>query len=255
MKKFILLLALCLCGVSFLTNNTRAQEAEKPTLFLVMEEFVAPADMAQFRKVQSHALEVFDQLELGFKFATYQTNQNSFYWAMPLTSFASIDELFVKMTENHKAFEEIGYSPEDEFRDLSTISQFVVRWNEELSNPDKDADNEEDDGFYEWTFMHLKSGHEKEATEATKKYLEFYQSIEENFPWDIYEVVLGDKTPCWILETSAKNEATLRQLESELNEKYGKDFQKLWQNFVQHVNTLETKKGWYLPGWSRFGDE
>lgn len=82
--------------------------------------------------------------------------------------------------------------------------------------------------------------------------MEFYDNIEENYEWNVYEVILGNNTPCWIFETSADSELAMRTLESDMQKKYVKDFQKLWQNFTQHVSTMETKKGWYLPNWTRY---
>jgi len=253
MKKLSFSIVLFLTISLFNVNSTLAQEAEEPSLFLIMEEFVAPSDRAEYWKVQSEMLKLFDELKLEMTFFTYQTDDNSFYWALPLKSFASIDELFAKMMRSNELLKEKGYDPVAKFRDLSTISQFVVSLNKELSyHPTEKPEGTEPDKFYEWTFFHLKSGHEKEAAEATKKYIEFYNSIEENYAWNVYEVVLGNNTPCWILETSAESELAQRTLESDLQKKYGEDFQKLWQNFIQHVGTMETKKGWYLPNWSRY---
>ena len=256
MKKLSFFIVLCLTMALFNVNNIRAQETEEPTLFLIMEEFVAPSDRAEFWKVQSEALKIFDELKFDMTFFAYQTDDNSFYWAIPLKSFASIDELFAKMMSNHKLLKEKGYDPAEKFRDLSTISHFVVSGNKELSyHPVEKPDGTEPEKFYEWTYFHLKSGHEKEAAEAVKKYMEFYDSIEENYEWNGYDVVLGNNTPCWILEVSAESELALRMLNSDLQKKYGKDLQKLWQNFIQHVGSTETKKGWYLPDWSRYPKE
>ena len=253
MKKVFLLIGLFILFTGFVSLNSLAQEAEEPTLFLLMEEFVAPSDLAEFWKVQSEVLELFDELKFDMTFYTYRTDDNSFYWALPLKSFASIDELFAKMMSNQKRLKEKGYDPGAKFRDLSTISQSVVSLNKELSyHTTEKPEGTEPDNFYEWTFFHLKSGHEKEAAEAAKKYMEFYDNIEENFEWNVYEVLLGNNTPCWIFETSAESELAMRKLESDMQKKYGNDFQKLWQSFSQHVSTMETKKGWYLPDWTRY---
>ena len=38
---------------------------------------------------------------------------------------------------------------------------------------------------------------------------------------------------------------------NELNEKYGEDFKKLWQNFAPHVRRTENVTGNFMPYWSR----
>lgn len=251
MKKFNLLLVLCLLMSALFINNARAQ-GEEPSLFLLMEEFVAPADLSEFRKVQQEAFDVFDELKFKMNIGAYQTDENSFYWAMPLKNFAAIDEFYAKMQTNSQKMKESGYDGDAKFRDLSNISQSVVMWNKELSyHPGGEGQDEAGKNFHEWTFLYLKSGHEKEAAAACQKYIDFYKSIGSDYSWDIYQVVFGEHTPCWILEVQAVNEATLRETEDELMKKYRDDFSKLWQNMVQHIRTIETKKGWYLPGWSR----
>ncbi|WP_340111885.1 hypothetical protein [Maribellus mangrovi] len=251
MKKFSLLLVLCLVVGAFYVNNLQAQEAEDPGLIFLMEEFVAPADLAQFWEVQQEAIDLFNELDLNMTVWAYQTSENSFYWAMPIKNFAGIDELYASMMNVSQKMKENGFDGDAKFRDLSNISQSVVMWNKELSfHPDGDGQDEEGKGFHEWSFIYLKSGHEKEAAEAAKKYIEFYKSIGTDYSWDIYQVVFGEHTPCWILEVQDVSEAALRETEDAMMKEYRDDFRKLWQNMVQHVRTIETKKGWFLPGWS-----
>jgi len=249
MKKFVLYFAACLLMASFMNFNARAQESEDPGMILLFEEFVAPADLAQFWTVQQEAFDYFKEADLKLPIWAYQTGQNSFYWATPLKSFASIDEVFATMMQSNKLLKEKGFDGTAKFRDLSNISQSVLVWNPKLSyHPE--GSSEDGLNFHEWTFVYLKAGHEKEAAEAVQKYIDFYKGIDTDYAWDIYEVLLGEHTPCWILEIQAKTEAAMREREDMLMEKYQADFMKLWQNMVQHVRTMETKKGWYMPKWS-----
>jgi len=255
MRKFTLFIAACLIMASLFVNPGYAQESEDPGLVLVMEEFVAPSDMPQFWKVQSEAMELFDKMNFDLKFWTYRTDHNSFYWAVPLKNFAAIDEFYTKSMEFHQQLIENGYDPAAKFRDLSNISQFVVRWNKDLSfRKTERAEGAEPDKFYEWMFIYLKSGHEKEAADACQKYIDFYKGIEEDYPWDMYEVVFGEHTPCWIMEVSAESEALLREKEEGLQKKYNEDFMKLWQNMVPHVRDIKSQKGWFLPRWSKYSN-
>lgn len=255
MRKFTLLIAVCLIVASLFVNQTYAQESEDPGLILVMEEFVAPSDMPQFWTVQSEALELFKQLNFDMTFWTYRTDQNSFYWAVPLRNFGSIDEFYAQHMRLNQQLMENGYNPAVKFRDLSNISQFVVRWNKDLSfHKTERAEGAEPEKFYEWTFIYLKSGHENEAADACRKYIDFYNEIEEDYSWDIYEVVFGEHTPCWILEVSSDSEVALREAEDALDKKYHNDFMELWQNMITHVRDMETKKGWFLPGWSSYSN-
>lgn len=252
MKKIMVFTAVCLFMATCFASLTQAQEPEEPSMFFILEEFVAPSDLAEFWKVQTEALEIFDEHLSNMSFTTFQTDANSFYWSVPIKSFACIDQLYETMGENNKVMLEKGYDAAAKFRDLSNISSFVVSWNEELSyKPEAKTEDAKPHQFHEWIFLYLKAGHEKEAAEATKKYKEFYDSIEENYGWNTYQVVLGNHTPCWIVASSAESEVAMRQQEKDLQEKYGEDFKKLWQNFVQHIDKTETRKGWQLADWSR----
>ncbi len=252
MKKFYLLFLICLLVGAFFASETRAQEGESSNLFLLMEEFVAPSDLPEFWKVQTEALEKMDELEMKMTFYAYQTDDNSFYWALPIKNFAGIDEFFAAMRENNKRLLDNGYDGIAKFRGLSNISQSVVWLNPALGyKPAQMSDEGESRPFNEWTFIYLKSGHEKEAAEVMQKFIDFYKKENIDYEWEVYEVAFGEHTPCWILEVQAADEAALRTQESELHKKYGEEFQKLWTEFVPHVRTFETKKGWFLPKWSR----
>lgn len=255
MKKFTLLFVVALFVALMGVSRSPAQDTEIPPMFLVMEEFVAPADLSEFWKVQSEGIALWDSLELKMTYSAYQTDQNSFYWAVPIQNFAALDDLYATSVVNSNAMKEAGWDPELKFRDLSNISQFIVIWDKELSyKPVNEEEAAEPDLFYEWTFIYLKSGHEKEAAEAVQKYIDFTKEEGIDYQWDIYRVVFGNHTPCWILETSAESEEAMRHFESENNKKYKEQYRGLWRNFVPHVRTMETTKGWYLPKWSRNAD-
>lgn len=248
-KNYLLLLCILLLGLGPSMSN--AQEAEIPTMFAVYEEFVSPSDMQKFGEVQNEAFELMKDLNFDMTFWAYRTDDNSFYWVLPLQNFGTLDGMFQKMMNFHKQMNDKGFDPDVKFRDLSTMRQSIIYWNQDLSyHPSGQMGQREEMPYCEWTFAYLKTGHEKEAAEAVKKYQEFYDGINESYEWDIYQVMFGHDTPCWILMVRAESELALRQLENDLGEKYQSDFQKMWQNFSQHVRKFENKKGWFLPKWS-----
>ncbi len=247
MKNFVMCFVLFL----FIGVYGQAQENDEPSMFFVIEEFVSPSDLTEFRKVQSENLDIFDKHLANLSFSAWQTDNNSFLWTVPIKSFACIDKIYETKMQNQKVLNEKGYDGAAEFRDLSKFDISVVMWNEELSfNPDM-PDNDVDPKFYEWMFFYLKSGHEKEAAAIMKKYKDFYLNNEVSYQWNTYEVVLGNQIPCWIIGTSDESEIALRQNEKALQEKFGEEFNKLWIEFSQHLDKTKVIKGWYLPNWSR----
>jgi hypothetical protein len=250
MKKIVLFFALCLILASFAAGISRAQDAEEPQLYFLMEEFVAPSDLVQFWTVQQEAFDVFDKVGAKATVWAYQTDQSSFYWAFPIKSFADLDELFANFMKIQQLSKENGFDSDVKFRDLSNTSQSVLRWAPELSlHPE--GSSEEGKNYHEWTFMYVKSGHEKEAAEIGRKYIEFYKRIGSDYSYDIYQVIFGEHTPCWILEEQAVDEVALRQKQNAIEKDHKDELQKLSIGLMQQLRKIETKKGMFLPDWSR----
>ncbi len=253
MKKIVLLIGFCILFTGFVSLRTHAQEVAPPENFVVFEEFVSPSDMPAFRKVQDKVFELMDKHSPDFTFYCYRNDENAFYWVIPLENFASMDALFAKSMAFQKKMKEVdGFDGDKEFRDLSTGRQTILHLSKELSyHPSGEFGQTLDNTFIEWTFCYMKTGHEKEAGAAIKKYIDFYNSIDETYDWDVYTALFGHDTPMWIIMTRAKSELAVRELEDDLNSKYEKEFEKMWQEFASHVRRFENKKGWFLPNWSR----
>lgn len=252
MKTFTSLIGLCIIITAFSSLNSYAQEVTPPENFVVFEEFVAPADMPAYTKAQEKVTELWSQFKLEIPVFSYRNDDNAFYWVVPIKNFAGMDALYETMMGVWKKMKDEGnFDADKEFRDLSTGRQTMIHWSKELSyHPSGEFGQSKEKPFVEWTFCYLLAGHEKEAAEAIKKYQTFYDGIDENYEWDVYTVTIGHDTPCWILMVRAENELALRTVENEMDKKYSEDFQKMWQNFSQHVRKVENKKGWFLPKWS-----
>lgn len=252
MKNFAFPAILFILLNGFVSLTSQAQETEVPAMYVVFEEFVSPSDIVTFREVQNKAFEQMDKHNADFTFWAYYLENSSYYWVMPIANFAAIDDFFKKSMELGKKMKDSGYDPDKEFRNLSSMQTSVIRWAKELSyHPGSETGQSTEKPYCEWTFFYMKSGHDKEATEAIQKYIDFYENIDESYEWDVYQVILGADTPCWVFMTRAENEIALRTLEKDLSSKYKEDFKKLWQNFIQHVRKYENKRGWFLPKWSK----
>ena len=251
MKKTYYLLTLCFLFTGFLAVNSSAQETPSmPENFLVIEEFVEPANMHAFWQTQQKAVDLWKKYEFDLTLYTYRTDKSSFYWVVPIQNFAGLDEVFKKANEMTSKMKENGYDGDKEFRELSTARETVLHWSKDLSYHPNGMPSQVDNPYCEWTFVSLLSGHEKEAAEAVKKYIAFYDSIEESDNWDTYSVSLGFDTPMWIFMWRAESELAMRQHEKELRDKYSDKFSELWKEFRQHIRKVDNIKGRFLPDWS-----
>jgi hypothetical protein len=252
MKKVFISIGFSILFTGFLSFNSRAQQAAPPLNFVVFEEMVSPADMPAFAKTQQQAVDLWKKHGLNVPIYCYGTENNVFYWVIPIKNFGSIDTLFEKFSGVTKKMKEAdGYDGSKEFRDLSTTRSSVIRWAPELSyHPDGKFGQTPDKPYAEWTFCSIRSGHEKEAGDAIKKYIEFYRKTGEVYEWDIYHVDFGYDTPMMILMTLSENPVAIRQREAATWEKHSQEFMDLWNNFTSHVRKIEKNTGWYRPEWS-----
>ncbi|WP_303925784.1 hypothetical protein [Draconibacterium sediminis] len=232
--------------------SLQAQEAPAmPENFLVFEEFVQPANSEAFNKVQQEAIDLWKELEFDLTFFTYSTDVSSYYWVIPIQNFAAIDQLYAKIGELTTKMKDSGFDAVKKFRDLSTTRETIIHWNKDLSyHPNGNVGQTKENRYCEWTFFYLKAGHEKEMADAIKQYIDFFDSIDETWEWDVYTVSMGYDSPCWILMDRSENSLALKKLESSLQEKYGETFGKLWKNIQPHLRKMDVVTGWFLPDWS-----
>lgn len=250
MKKTLVMIGLCLLVTGMTLKSSRAQESA-PRYFAVFEEMVATSDMAAFNKVQQEAVDLWKKHSLDISIYCYSTDDNSYFWVMPMENFAAVDAMNKKAEDfMKKAKEKDGYDGSG-FRDLSTANFSFILWMPELSyHPDGKFGQTAEKRYVEWAFCYMKPGHEKEAGDAIKKYIDFYKKSGEKYEWDVYNVIFGNNTPVWILMVSDKDPVTMRQLESKLDEKYSKEFGEMWSAFAAHVRKIDNKTGWFKQKWS-----
>jgi len=234
--------------------SLQAQAQEEPAIpefYFVIEEFVQPADLQAFSKTQQEAVDLWKKFEFDASIFTYATDASSFYWVLPIKNFASMDQLFAKVGELTVKMKEAGYNADKEFRDLSTTRETVIHWEKDLSyHPNGYVGQTTNNKYCEWTFLFLKAGHQKEAAGVVKEYIDFYNSIEDTWEWDIYSVYLGYDSPCWIIMDRAESPLTLSELENTLQEKYPEKFEELWKKMQPHLRKMDVTTGWFMPKWS-----
>lgn len=252
MKKSAFLIVLFFLLMGMAPINTWAQDAPvPPQMFYVIEEFVEPADQLEFRKVQMEAVNLWREMDLDLSIYTYYNKESSYYWVIPISSFADIDTIMAKGQKLVADMKEKGYDGNEKFRDLSTSRQSVLLWSPELSyHPNGATGQTRDNAYCEWTYIYLKSGHDEEAAKAFLKQNEFFDGIDETWEWDTYIVMNGYDTPMWIVMTRAANKKAFVDQQTALQQKYSEKFNEMWEEMMPHIRKIEHKEGWFWPGWS-----
>jgi hypothetical protein len=251
MKKAFIFIGFSVLFAGFLFVNTVAQQPA-PFNLLVFEEMVSPSDLAAYNKVQQQAVDLWKKHKFDVPIYSYGSDDNIFYWVMPIENFGSIDGIFAKSYAiTTKMKDEDGFDGDKAFRDLSTTRSMVISWSPDLSyHPVGNVVQSPDKPYVEWSFCSLKQGHEKEAAAAVKNYIDFYKKVNKVYEWDIYAVTFGYDTPMWILMTRSESPEAIRKQEGELYKKYGKELEALWSDFALHMRKIDNKTGWYKQSWS-----
>jgi hypothetical protein len=225
--------------------------AQEPMRYIVFEEHVSPSDRSEFMEVQQEAVDLWKKYEMDIPVFCYSTDENSFYWVIPIVNFASVDTMFSKMGKMSEKMKADGYDGNEKFKDLSTVTSSVIMWDPELSfHPNDEYGQTMDKRYIEWTFLYVRSGHEKELADAIKKYIDFYNEKEEDYPWDVFRVVMGESMPGVIFMVRSESPAALHAQEKVLMEKYQSDFGEMWKDLAEHLRDTETKTGWFMPRFS-----
>lgn len=248
--KQVFLMRFALLAFALLTSVVLPAQQSSPPWFVVFEEHVSPADRAQFMKVQKEAVELWKTHQLDIPVYAYQNDDNALYWVIPIRNFASIDTLYKKMGEFSEKTKAAGYDGDAKFRDLSTISTTVIRWDPELSYHPNDVFMSPGKPYMEWMFINLRSGHEKEMADAIKKYIDFYSKNNIDNPWDTFHVMMGNDNPAMIIMFRAESPVTMRTLDAQIYEQHGEELNNLWNNAIMHARKIENKTGWEMPSFS-----
>lgn len=252
MKNLMFAAVFCLALTALFPLAVHSQQSS-PMWVMLFEEHVSPADRSGFMKVQQEAVGLWKKHNLDIMVLAYENDDNDFYWVVPIRNFASIDTLYSKMAVMSEKMKADGYNGAEKFKDLSTISSSVLVYAPELSHrPGRESGQSVEYPYTEWMHCYLRSGHEKEAADAIKKYVGFYEENGEDYSWDTYRVLLGNETPALVMKVSTTNPADLRTREAELMDKYGSDFSMMWNDFAKHLRKTEIKTGWFMPEFSNF---
>ena len=95
MKKSFVLIVLGILFTGMLCVSSRAQQPA-PVYFAVFEEMVSTADMAAFSKAQQEAVDLWKKHNFDLPIYCYSTDDNSFFWVMPMQNFASLKAMIKK---------------------------------------------------------------------------------------------------------------------------------------------------------------
>ncbi len=203
-KSFITLAILIL---SFTTSI--AQNNSKPVRILVMDDVVSPSKVMEYEKAQKAMNEFIVKNKMGINWQTYQTDDYTYMYVVPFSTYTSLDSLFKLWDEKMMAVNQ------DDLKKhfgafAGTIDQTnsqIVKKNEANSYTPKNPYLKSTEAkFLHWDFFEVIPGREQEAWALMAEYKKLCEKLNLNVPYNAWSVNIGDNTSTIIITTPGKDD-------------------------------------------------
>lgn len=172
---------------------------------MVMEDIVPYNKTTEYEKAQKNINEYILKNKLGFKWDAYQSDDNTYMYLVPFSSFSDIDKLYQAWDEKMKSVNQ------DEFGKLTNAfvgtidhnNNIIIEQNESTYNPKSPYLTREKTAFLHWDFFEIIPGKEKEAWGLMKEYKAMCEKENIDVPFHVWSVNFGEHTSTIIITTPA----------------------------------------------------
>jgi hypothetical protein len=255
-RKFFICLGLgvffCLSALTFVTQ---AQEQEAK-LFFVRQINVKPSKAMDYFEGTDKLMSQIKVHDFPYPINVFRCDDFSFLFTAPLEDMADMqnlgnawEELMVKIgPEQDKKIQDL-LDGTSEFREDGLI---VTR--PDLSyTPENPRLKPGEINFYRWSFAYILPGKETEFEETAKKYLPLMKS--KNIPdgYLVYQVIMGEELPLYVLVQGGKGPADYFSIDS--SEALGEEGQVLQSKLWSLIRKVAYKNAWIDRDLSYIGPE
>lgn len=239
--------------VSFLALSASAQNMPKPDLYLVHEEIVKPSALAAYEAAGKDFLTALAEKKVSSAAVTwtaFSSTDMHYIYLLHLDSFAALDS---SQAEWNKAREAVGATRWDDVMNRSNsgmqmYNEFVVMRRPDLSyNPATPRVAMADRRYYRWEFYYLIPGKEKEAEQVAKDYAALFKAKNLTDSWNLYQGLLGNDLPVFVVAIPAKSEADLVAADQQINATVGADVHPLQARALAVTRRFERREGMARP--------
>lgn len=252
-KQILFLLA----GVVLLSRApfSFAQEM-KDQLFVIHEE-VAKVDMiGQYEKTSAEWVQLMHDAGLDIsKIHASQRDDFHYYYLIPISNYAEIDEIFPKFQEAVAKLDKDKWSQftAENDKTIETNHEFVARWSASLSYVPKEPRLKQGEAkFIHWIFFHYKLDKRKEVMDVLKEWKKLYEDKNISHAYDIWLMDIGEDNNMMVLTEQAKDAIDFYQTMDGVDKKVQQEEQKLWAKFSPLIYEMEQKYGKIRPDLSYY---
>jgi hypothetical protein len=252
MKPNRLVCVLLFLAVSVLAFALPAPAQEKkPQLYMVEDDVVKPAMVAQFEAVVKEVnATLFKAYGWPWPFQVYATEDFHYYFLYPFESFADIDKGFGRFSEMLGKFGEQKWDALNRKMGDTTeyIKQGTVMLSPELSySPEKPRLKPEEAKFVYWGFCYVMPGKEKDFEAQTKKIVALYQAKKISAGFKTWIGGLGTEMPFYFFSMTAKSAADMFVTDEKTTKLLDPEATALWNAMLKLMRKFESKMGTARP--------
>jgi len=198
---FLLLTGFFIASISF------AQNADKTTRLLVLQDVVFPNKSAEYEKVQKATNEFLKKNKSGISWECYQTDDFTYMYVIPFSDLKMIDSMNKAWDAKMKSFNQ------DDFMGtvngfigcINHVNSLIVKLSPQSYMPKNPRLKTEEATFLHWDFFEIIPGKEREAWGLAADYKKL--NTEKNIvtPYNLFSVEFGQNSSTIIMTTRAKN--------------------------------------------------
>jgi hypothetical protein len=233
-----------------LAGRAPAQEYDQPPMYWVLQEYVQPAQMQNYEAVTKEMIDLLSSAgDTDVQFITISGTETGYIYVIPVDGFEGIGKAWQSW---EAAVEAVGqerfmelHARFGETMDYSTSSVLLLRPDLSYRLEDTELTAERPFRMYHWYFA--VPGKEQELEGVAKDYIALYESKGIEHGWRIYQIVLGQELPAYVVVETAMDEAEYHAAAKQRQEMLGEEGYQLSMKAMQYTRRIEVNNGMIRP--------
>ena len=231
-------------------NILKAQEQQKPQMFVVWENSVIPSQVDQYHNAVKKQVALMKKYHHTTPYLVYATEDYFYYWVTPINDFASFDALstvwfsFVAEMEQKE-----GFIHNQEFK--GTIyyikPQILLDRPDLVFLPNGQSFDISKTPYFRFGYCYVKPRFEKEFEENWKDWVALFKKNNMEIGWNLNSGIFGMETPLYLWGEFYENPADMSTKRAKAYSSLGEEPNKLWKETEKLLRKIEYKTGWYRP--------
>jgi hypothetical protein len=233
-----------------LSGPAPAQEYSQPPMYWVFQDFVPPAHMQEYEAVAKEMVDMFSSAGVtDVQWITVSGPETGYAWVIEIEGFEGIGKAWQNF---EAAIETVGpekfmelHARFGEAMDYATSSVIMLRPDLSYRLEDTALTTDRPFRMYNWYFAI--PGKEEKLEGVAKDYIALYESKGIEHGWRVYQIVIGQELPAYLVVQTAMDEADYHARAKEIEEMAGEEGYQLSLKAMKYTRRIEINSGWIRP--------